>query len=113
MVLYIKAWKSPLHLNKCKGEQIENQNSSGIFKRGRDFPGSPGLRLHAFTEGVMSLIPGQGTNKIPYAAWCDQKKKGEREGRIQGKYLPPETGETGNYRKPWPPGAQTQEQRPP
>ena len=25
MVLYIKAWKSPLHLNKCKGEQIENQ----------------------------------------------------------------------------------------
>jgi hypothetical protein len=82
VVLYIKAWKSPLHLNKCKGEQIENQNSSGIFKRGRDFPGSPGLRLHAFTEGVMSLIPGQGTNKIPYAAWCGQKKKRvkEREG---------------------------------
>ena len=42
-----------------------------------------------------------------------RKKKGEREGRIQGKYLPPETGETGNYRKPWLPGAQTQEQRPP
>ena len=98
--------------------RLKINKSFGIFKRGRDFPGSPGLRLHAFTEGVMSLIPGQGTYKILYAAWCchkkkKKKKKGQREGTLQGKYLPPETGETGDYMKPWLPGAQTQEQRPP
>ena len=77
--------------------RLKINGSSGIFKRRRDFLGSPGLRLHAFTEGVMSSVPGQGTNKIPYATWHDQKKKkkkkSEREGRMQQKYLPPETWE--------------------
>lgn len=62
-------------------------------------------------KGVMNSIPGQGTNKIPYATWHGQKKKKKVRGEGAWKYPPPETWETtiGSH------GflEQTQEQRPP
>ena len=37
-------------------------------------PAAQWLGLRASSAGGTGLIPGRGT-KIPYAAWCDQKKK--------------------------------------
>ena len=39
----------------------------------REFPGSPGLGLHAFTAKFPGAIPGQGI-KIPQAVWHSKNK---------------------------------------
>ena len=44
--------------------------------RGREFPGGPVARTHAFTAKGVRLIPGQGT-KIPQVMQPERKERRE------------------------------------